>query len=194
VYSKREQAEAEKVWRAILAEQENPAGRTKSLKSTAYHEAGHAVVAWNLGQKIAKISIVADHSRSRLGFISVVNCIDHTTVLVGLAGVAAERRLNGKAKIPFRLGQDRALVTRIARKQFNIKDGAENFLKYAKKLVSIMVKNQWPLVEALAEELIRVRVMKGADATDFLVRTHARLLIETRFPPEPILDYLAALP
>ncbi len=38
--------------------------RTKFLEATAYHEAGHAVMAWDEGIKINSISIVPDEKAS----------------------------------------------------------------------------------------------------------------------------------
>jgi hypothetical protein len=185
--------EGERLWKAILAEDSDPVTRDRSLEALAYHESGHAVVAWKLGHKIKKISTVMNDLNQR-GYVRMTNNINHTLVLVALAGVAAERRLNGKPSLPFRYQADRDFASQIANEQFNIENGMAKFLKYAKKLVGNMVKHQWPLIDALAKELIKVRVMKGEDATDFLVRCDARLLIETRFPPEPIFDYLDSLP
>lgn len=38
--------------------------RTKALESTAYHEAGHAVVAWQLGFKAKSVSITPEPGES----------------------------------------------------------------------------------------------------------------------------------
>ena len=45
----------------------DPMKRTKALEAAAYHEAGHALMAWHQGVRVNEISIIPDkNSRGRV--------------------------------------------------------------------------------------------------------------------------------
>ena len=83
---------------------------TKALESTAYHEAGHAVAAWNVHVRAESISIIPDPNNGSLGrhigrpyFTGMRPDLDNSPrvqrrlehkALVCLAGPAAQRRFN----------------------------------------------------------------------------------------------------
>ncbi len=83
---------------------------TKALQSTAYHEAGHAVAAWDVLVRAKSLSIIPDLSDGSLGrhitgpyFTNMRPDLDHSPrvqrrlenkALVCLAGPAAQRRFS----------------------------------------------------------------------------------------------------
>src|SRR5690348_4312092 len=82
-----------------------------ALRATAYHEAGHAVAAFDLGVKLGKISIIADAEsagrtfhRNLLAKLQLdidqsdrVRMKAEKDVLICLAGQAAQRRFNSRS-------------------------------------------------------------------------------------------------
>ncbi len=88
-----------------------PPKATKSLTATAYHEAGHAVIAWHLRLGIGRVSIVPDPDRGSLGHIEtkVPRWIDpdvdlspaaqdwlQRRIQMSLAGRASEKLFTGR--------------------------------------------------------------------------------------------------
>ena len=85
--------------------------KSNSLESTAYHEAGHVVIAHLLKRKFRRASIVPDPATGSLGHVhfSVLRGFNpdinagpitdkriHNEILIDLAGIAAEARLTGR--------------------------------------------------------------------------------------------------
>src|SRR5687768_16582917 len=73
---------------------------TNSKESTAYHEAGHAVVALALGRPVDQVSILPD--RERLGVCKFCKRVYRPSedwvereILIALGGIAAEARFTG---------------------------------------------------------------------------------------------------
>src|SRR5688500_6759282 len=79
---------------------DTPAEAPKYDPATAYHEAGHAVVALLLGRPVHRVSVLPD--RERLGVCEFRNPVFRPSedwvereALISLAGLAAEARHTG---------------------------------------------------------------------------------------------------
>jgi ATP-dependent Zn protease len=124
-----------------------------SARATAFHEAGHAVVALSLDRPVVKVSIRAD--RDRLGICFFGKAVFRPSedwlereVLIALAGLAAEARHTGS--------YDR--------------EGAARDLRYARKLALERAGN-----ERQAERLERRLLAKAENLLDRAVN---RLAVE----------------
>jgi ATP-dependent Zn protease len=141
--------------------------------ATAYHEAGHAVMALYLGRPIQRVSIQPSHLR--LGQCEIQKGTfrpsrDHleTEILILLAGVAAEARLIGRydwggasqdLRGVRRLSEMRAGGTKqIERLERRMLDKAEHILQEP---------GVWPAVELIAQELIDKTIISGRAARHF---------------------------
>jgi hypothetical protein len=173
------------------------------LRSIAYHEAGHAVIAFVLGRWIAKVTIVPgslyDPDGSEFGgwggdqgYLGLVVSTDshrYEEALVCIAGPAAQKQFGNPAK--WAMEADYFMVGK-ALEEFKAAHGFASVKQYAEKLVELMVSQHWELITALAEHLLVVKEMDSDAAREFLVVAHQRLIREAHYPPEPVFDGLDA--
>lgn len=153
---------------------------TKRLESTAYHEAGHAVMAVHEGVALLNVSIVSDgDSQGRAGFSNPLSTfqldVEITTksrwrmeklVRVWLAGPEAQKRFNPRSWRRYH-GEDdfKKAVDRIGYFATS-NDEIEAYLR----LLEIQVRQKlalsrvWQAVEALAGELLEHRELGGGEA------------------------------
>jgi ATP-dependent Zn protease len=138
--------------------------------ATAYHEAGHAVIALALGRPVHRVSVQANHLRLgqcelRKGTGRAAKDAVETEILILLGGLAAEARHTGQyargaAAQDLRgvrlLIQNRATSSRQAeRLERRLLDKAEH---------SLDQPGAWLAVERIAEELIRSTTISGRAA------------------------------
>jgi hypothetical protein len=164
------------------------------LRSIAHHEAGHAVIAFVLGQWIMKVTIVPGYSDETLagdylGLAKVTDGHSYEQALVFMAGYAAQKQF-GNPEYDKRTTADYILLDK-ALKSFK-GNGFESVNQYSERLVELMVNQHWELITAFAEHLLVVKEMESDDAREFLVATHQRLIREAHYPPEPVFDGLDA--
>ena len=158
--------------------------RIKALESTAHHEAGHAVAAYQLGQPIKSVTIIPDDDS--LGSVSTgpyfsgdewdqligVNSEDisggmqqrlENDVLVCLVGPAAQKRFN---LFGYRKGhgeQDR----KIAMNWLKLLEGDNQILGYYFRMFDLRARNfvqrstNWGLICHLAETLLAKPTLTG---------------------------------
>lgn len=138
--------------------------------ATAYHEAGHAVVALSLGRSIEKLTIV--RNSLRLGAVNMGTSrrgrrddYFENEALVLLAGILSEARITGKLNwngarqdvlnlrklISTRVGTEKA-GERLERRLF---DKTEHYLSQT---------GIWEAIETIAQELLRQRSISGRAA------------------------------
>jgi ATP-dependent Zn protease len=141
-----------------------------SPEATAYHEAGHAVIALALGRPIQRVTILAD--REHAGTCAFGKAVFRPSedwlereALIALAGLAAEARLTGVYEMDG-AAKDRRYVAELARQRAGDARKAERLerrlLSKAEYLLSR--EDNWRAVERLAAELLRVGTISGRAA------------------------------
>lgn len=138
--------------------------------ATAYHEAGHAVIALTLDRPIQKITIRAD--RDHLGWCKFDKGVFRPSedwiereVLIALAGMAAEAIYTGKYCVH---GAARDL--RYARRLLTERAGSERRAERLErrllaKVESLLADEQtWSAVDAIAHELLQSETISGRAA------------------------------
>ena len=158
--------------------------RIKALESTAYHEAGHAVAAYQVGQLIKSVTIIPDDDSS--GSVSTgpyfsgdewdqlirVNSEDisggmqqrlENDVLVCLVGPAAQKRFNFFGYRKFHGEQDR----KIAMNWLRLLEGDNQILGYYFRMFDLRARNfvqrstNWGLICHLVETLLAKPTLTG---------------------------------
>lgn len=164
--------------------------RRTALERIAYHEAGHAAVAMEYGRDFDAVSIepskdndsagrVAggweegfdpDMQRSKTGDDELLHCAKvQREILIRLAGPAAVKRLTGRYDNPRRgllvPGGDRHVCNVMAHAAEGL-EVCEYLVAYLNKKASELVSRPhiWPMIQALAAELLRVKHLTGDKA------------------------------
>ena len=145
-----------------------------SLELTAYHEAGHAVMALLMGRSVQKVSIIP--SQNRLGAVTMqkgrskqVQDKLEADILILLAGMAAEGRKSGQ----YNLGgakQDLQMVEKLALSRAgNPKQATKLIQKTLDKTQHILSqKANWLAVKIIAQELVEHGSISGRAAKHHL--------------------------
>lgn len=146
--------------------------------ATAYHEAGHAVVALALGRPVEKVSIKPDDRRLgwcafRKGLYGARKDVIEAHVLILLGGIAAEARKTGRygwdeAAQDFR---DLRSLTRPPNERH-----AERFERRMLDKTEHLLDRPglWPAVEAIAAELLSRTAISGRAARHLFAEAIAR--------------------
>ena len=138
-------------------------------QATAYHEAGHAVVALALGRPIQRVSILPDREHLgvcefRKGTFRPSEDSLEREILIALGGIAAEARHTGNyawdgaardQQYVRRLSEQRAGERRAERLERRMLAKAEHLLAD---------EGHWKAVELIAAELIRCGSISGRTA------------------------------
>jgi hypothetical protein len=146
-----------------------------SDQATAYHEAGHAVLALLLDRPVKRVSIMPD--RDHLGVCEFGKGVFRPSedwlereILIALGGIAAEARLTGNyawdaaardQKYVRRLSVQRAGERRAEKLERRLLAKAEHFLAAAEC---------WQAVELIATELLLHREISGRTALHLFER------------------------
>lgn len=136
---------------------------------TAYHEAGHAVVALALGRTIHKVSVLPN--RERLGECRLGNGNARPTddwlereILIALGGLAAEARFTG-AYATAEAGQDLRFVRRLALERKSDRAVERYERRMLDKVESMLAdEGTWRAVELIAAELVKHGTVSGRAA------------------------------
>jgi ATP-dependent Zn protease len=145
----------------------------ESTSITAYHEAGHAVVALALGRPVEKVTIVPNSKR--LGLCKVTKgrfrpSADplETEVMILLAGLVAEARYTGR----FGWGgaqQDLRQVRAYAIQRAGSETQAEKLERRLMDKTEHLLTQPgiWPAIERIATELVAKTEISGRAARQF---------------------------
>jgi hypothetical protein len=138
-------------------------------EATAYHEAGHAVVALALGRPVHRVSIRADRAylgRCQFGKSGWRPSEDwlEREILIALAGLAAEARHTGT--YPWdAAGHDRQYVRRLAVERAGTRQAERLERRLLAKAEHLLAKEgYWRAVELIAAELLRRGAISGRAA------------------------------
>ena len=152
---------------------------TRALKSTAYHEAGHAVAAWHLGVRTKALSIVPEaRSAGRHTHHSYFGGINldwgdspraqrkaENMALVCCAGPAAQRRFDPKGFRNYHAKDDWHQAVDL----LSHLTGDDEILSAHFKLIDLRARKfvarpqVWPLIEGLAGALLEQQHLNGKD-------------------------------
>jgi len=143
-----------------------------ALRATAYHEAGHAVMAMILGRAVQKVTIVPGQSHlgaQRLGACHLQKgksrgAQDYLEdeVMILLAGMVAESQITGQY-----CQQGAAQDLRFVRRMLQTRnDGERQIQRLEKRLLSktehhLLDTETWKAVEVIAAELIKSQTISG---------------------------------
>lgn len=145
---------------------------TRSL--TAYHEAGHAVMALIMGRSVQKVSIIP--SQNRLGACTLqkgrskqVQDKLEAEMLILLAGMAAEGRKSGRYNVEG-AAQDLRGVEKLAlARSGNAKQASKLIHRMLDKTHNLLSdKATWKAVKAIAAELQKHESISGRAAKHHL--------------------------
>ncbi|MBK1854103.1 M50 family metallopeptidase [Verrucomicrobiaceae bacterium 5K15] len=147
---------------------------------TAYHEAGHAVMALLMGRSVQKVSIIP--SQNRLGVCTMqkgrakqVQDKLEAEMLILLAGMAAEGRKSGKYNI-HGASQDLRMVEKLAMSRSGNARQAEKLIhKTLDKTQHLLSQSgTWQAVKAIATELVENESISGRAAKHHLTLAQAK--------------------
>jgi hypothetical protein len=146
-----------------------------ALRATAYHEAGHAVMAMLLGRAVQKVTIAPGQSHlgaQRLGACHLQKGKSRGShdyledeVMILLAGMVAESQITGQY-CQQGASQDLRFVRRMLQTR---NDGERQIQRLEKRLLSktehhLLDADPWRAVEAIAAELIKSQTISGRAA------------------------------
>jgi len=136
---------------------------------TAYHEAGHAVVALCLGRPVHRVSVLPN--RDRLGqcefgkgrFKPTEDALEREC-LIALAGLAAEARHTGKYQLEG-ANQDLRYVRRLVLERKSERAAPRYEERLLSKVEAMLGDDEtWRAVELIAAELLKHGVISGRAA------------------------------
>lgn len=141
---------------------------------TAYHEAGHAVMALLMGRSVQKVSIIP--SKNRLGVCTIqkgrakqVQDKLEAEMLILLAGMAAEGRKSGRYNVQG-ASQDLRGVEKLAlSRSGNAKQASKHIHRMLDKTQHLLSdKATWKAVKVIATELLEHESISGRAAKHHL--------------------------
>lgn len=160
--------------------------KRRQLEKTAYHEAGHAVVAYLLGRSVRLVTIVPSEDGTLLGHVlyvpprlkdeyqywgspSLKRAAFENIVRISLAGSIAEGRMAGRqshrqASSDYRYAVE--VVSGLVGDDRELSAYLNWLWISTENLLS--VKPHWRAVEALAQKLLELRTIKGKDAKEII--------------------------
>ncbi len=142
----------------------SPTART----ATAYHEAGHLVVAWRLGLPVHRASIIRDahahgfvqHKNPLFGIRLEMDGTDRArlraekAIMVSLAGPIAQRRYNSRSWRSAHGNQDYDTATELVLYANGSPEAASAHLRWLEIRTADLLNACWHVVEGLSAELL----------------------------------------
>ena len=149
----------------------------RAIKATAHHEAGHAVMAFQLGVNVRGITIIPDHESAgsclhegllkfqgkELVTSPTARIKMEKLILICLAGPLAQRKFKPRSVRRYHAGSDYSAVANVALSMNGSTEQANAYIRW----LEIRVKEQlytsmtWRFVEAVASELIKNKEING---------------------------------
>ena len=156
--------------------------------ATAYHEAGHAVVAWRLGVAVRGVSIVPDEDTSgRCHHAALIRGkypeLDDSLravvrmqkqVMVSLAGLIAQRIHSPRSVRRYHAHTDHRAAVDVALHLTSSEEEASAFLKWLEIRTGNLLRAHWPMVDALSKELLARGSMRGKEVERLLLASSLR--------------------
>ncbi len=152
---------------------------SKSLQSTAYHEAGHAVVAYWRHYPFRLVTIIPNKTRGSLGhvlfkklrsFNSIEGDITPTlarriedNIVISFAGGIAQRKFHKRGFRRYHTSCDDQSAIDLAFRLDGHKEAAEAYLHWLYIIARFLVDGHWKEIRAGATELIQHMTMSRWD-------------------------------
>jgi ATP-dependent Zn protease len=166
-------------------------------RSTAYHEAGHTVVAYRLGVKIEHVSIVPDHdSRGHFAHGYLFCARGHGSdranleraIKICLAGPLAQAQFHRRSYR--RHGRhDYDCATGLARYLAG-SAGEREFLRYQERQTKSLVEHLWNEIDAVAQALLERDHLSGTEVKG-VIAARWRMEHEDRADKQRWIDAMA---
>jgi ATP-dependent Zn protease len=155
-------------------------------KATAYHEAGHAVIAWRLGAHPRSVTIVpkgevqgetvqespfieadfvfdgSDHARNRV----------ERAIIICLAGPMAQRRFAPRSWRRWHGGPDYVVAFDLALRVNGSPAAAKVHMKWLEMRAQALLESVWSYVEAIASELLKRGTLSAEEIRSILLPMH----------------------
>jgi ATP-dependent Zn protease len=177
--------------------------------STAYHEAGHAVCAWRLRMKIRKATVISNEysaGRVQIGKMSKASLSDielgtrfstgriqaEKQVMVAMAGAVAQRKFAPRSWRSYHDSADHEIISDLLERYAGFDDDgvldARQHYKLLRQWTEQLIRNDWKLVEAVAEALMERGTLSGDQVRQVILT--ALGMTEISLPIEPPPDAL----
>lgn len=144
-----------------------------ALAATAYHEAGHGVVAWRLGFKVRRVTIepgkdhdgFVEHDSPLRGVRLDIDGSDRArlraekAIMICLAGILAQRRFAPRSVRQWHGEADRDLAADLALRINGSGEAATAFLRWLDLRTADVIESAWDSVESLAAALLERRTL-----------------------------------
>lgn len=147
------------------------------LEATAYHEAGHAVMAWLVGRPVQKVTVAEGHMHFgiRLGVCELKKGKGKSRddpledmVLILLAGMVAEAKQTGRDATPG-AGEDLMNVRRLLDNRAGTARQADKLFRRMQDKTEYLLNAPaaWQAVTHIAQELIEKSTISGRAVVHF---------------------------
>lgn len=153
----------------MAVETSPPDPPTEYDRVTAYHEAGHAVVALALGRSVHRVSVLPNQEllgkcEFRKGVLRPSDDWLETEILISLGGLVAEARFTGYPD-RFAAARDLTYVRKLALQRATERQ-LDRFERRMRSKVEYLLSDDglWRAVEAIAEELVLLGSLSGRAA------------------------------
>jgi ATP-dependent Zn protease len=170
-------------------------------QGTAYHEAGHAVVAYRLKAEVRHVSIVPDHF-SRGYFVSgdlfcAPGCGSdranlERAIKICLAGPLAQQRFRRRSYCRRGGRQDYDCASGLARYLAGAA-GEREFLRYQERRTQALVEHYWSEIELVAQALLERDELSGTEVKN-IIEERGRLAQEDRSDRQRWIEAMAEEP
>jgi ATP-dependent Zn protease len=142
------------------------------LERTAFHEAGHAIIALWHGRPVGQVSILPDNTR--LGYCEIRK--GQVNMLILLAGAASEARLTGGDHSWEGAAQDLNDVRQLSRQRAPNDRQAERLERRMLAKVEKLLgqPSVWQAVEELAQQLLKNTTISGRAARHLYDQARAK--------------------
>jgi hypothetical protein len=168
---------------------------SKALQSAAYHEAGHAVLAWHGRITITSIWIHTEHSGGQIKHTNPLYGIDldwdgstrarvrlEKAIKFSLAGELAQKKFNPRSFRRYHSAGDRESAIKYTLLLGGTQQIAEAYLNLLRLQAEAILDRYWHCVEALAEELLnqptkyKKKTLSGKRSRRVIIEAHNKLI------------------